>query len=118
MNGKPKKSLESSLSLRSTKVSGAKDFYILYGSLEKEAKLENSLSSWQQALSLFLDKRNRFALITSFIGVMGQQYGGVNILVSYTPTVLTNSGLSSLNAVVGSIGIEVVVLLLRFFPPS
>lgn len=105
IHGKPEESLQALLRLRSTPISGAKDFYILYQSLKFERKLETHLSAWQQFLSLFTDKRNRFALIVSFIGVMGQQYGGVNILVSYTTTILTKSGVSQLDSIAGSIGI-------------
>lgn len=103
--GEFKKSLQALLKLRSSELSGAKDFYILYQSLVFEAKLENTLSGWQQFLSLFSVKRNRFALIVSFIGILGQQYGGVNILVSYTTTILTSAGIDSVTAIAGSIGI-------------
>ncbi|GAV49361.1 hypothetical protein ZYGR_0N07680 [Zygosaccharomyces rouxii] len=105
IHDKPRESLLALLKLRSTPVSGAKDFYVLYESLKYERKLDTRLSAWQQFLSIFTDKRNRFALIVSFIGVLGQQYGGVNILVSYTATILTKSGVNPLDSIAGSIGI-------------
>lgn len=103
--GETKKSLQALLKLRSTELSGVKDFYILYESLKFEAELENPLTGWQQFTSLFSVPRNRFALIVSSIGILGQQYGGVNILVSYTTTILTNAGIDPVTAIAGSIGI-------------
>lgn len=105
IHNRPSESLLALLKLRSTPVSGAKDFYILYESLKHEHKLDTRLSAWKQFLSIFTDKRNRFALIVSFIGVLGQQYGGVNILVSYTATILTKSGVNPIDSIAGSIGI-------------
>lgn len=74
-------------------------------SLKFEAELNNNLSPWNQFVSLFSNKRNRFALIVSLIGILGQQYGGVNILVSYTTTILTKAGVDPVTAIAGSIGI-------------
>ncbi|SCU85737.1 LAFA_0D17458g1_1 [Lachancea sp. 'fantastica'] len=104
-HGKTRESLSSLLKLRPNKLSGARDFYILHQSLKFESELETRLSSWKQFLSLFTNKRNRFALIVSLIGILGQQYGGVNILVSYTTTILTKSGVDPVTAIAGSIGI-------------
>ncbi|CUS24590.1 LAQU0S17e02498g1_1 [Lachancea quebecensis] len=104
-HGKTRESLYSLMKLRSNELSGARDFYILHQSLKFESELENKLSSWQQFLSLFTNRRNRFALIVSLIGILGQQYGGVNILVSYTTTILTNAGVDPVTAIAGSIGI-------------
>lgn len=104
-HGKTRESLYSLMKLRPHELSGARDFYILHQSLKFESELENQLSSWQQFLSLFTNRRNRFALIVSLIGILGQQYGGVNILVSYTTTILTNAGVDSVTAIAGSIGI-------------
>lgn len=105
VHNRPKESLLALLKLRSTPVSGAKDFYVLYESLKYERKLGTHLSAWKQFHSIFTEKRNSFALIVSFIGVLGQQYGGVNILVSYTATILTKSGVNPLDSIAGSIGI-------------
>lgn len=104
-NGKTRESLESLVKLRSCTVSGAKDFYILYESLKFESELEVKLTKWEQFVSLFKVPRNRFALIVSSIGILGQQYGGVNILVSYTTTILTKAGVDPVTAIAGSIGI-------------
>lgn len=105
VHNRSKESLLALLKLRSTPVSGAKDFYVLYESLKYERKLGTHLSAWKQFHSIFTEKRNSFALIVSFIGVLGQQYGGVNILVSYTATILTKSGVNPLDSIAGSIGI-------------
>lgn len=105
IHDKPKESLLALLNLRSTAVSGTRDFYVLYESLKFEHKLNTDISAWKQLISIFTEKRNRFALIVSFIGVLGQQYGGVNVLVSYTATILTNSGVNKLDSIAGSIGI-------------
>lgn len=105
VHGKSKEALESLMKLRPDALSGARDFYILYESLKFEGDLKNQLSFWQQFKSLFSNIRNRFALIVSLIGILGQQYGGVNILVSYTTTILTNSGVDPVTAIAGSIGI-------------
>lgn len=104
-NKKTRQSFEALLKLRSSRVSGAKDFYILYESLKFENKLSQNLSLSRQFLDLFLVRRNRFAVWVSFLGIFGQQYGGVNILVSYTTTILTNAGIDSITAIAGSIGI-------------
>nr|XP_037137821.1 uncharacterized protein HG536_0A09630 [Torulaspora globosa]QLL31146.1 hypothetical protein HG536_0A09630 [Torulaspora globosa] len=105
VNGRTNESFESLMKLRSCPLSGAKDFFILYESLKFESELETKLTKWQQFTSLFTVPRNRFALIVSSIGILGQQYGGVNILVSYTTTILTNAGIDPVTAIGGSIGI-------------
>lgn len=105
VNGKTEGAFQSLIKLRSCALSGAKDFYILYESLKFESELETKLTKWQQFTSLFTVPRNRFALIVSSIGILGQQYGGVNILVSYTTTILTNAGIDPVTAIAGSIGI-------------
>ena len=104
-NGFYEASLKSLLRLRSTEVSGARDFYILYESLKAEHKLSARLTWGQEIVSLFSNIRNRFAVWVSFLGILGQQYGGVNILVSYTATILTNAGTDPITAIAGSIGI-------------
>lgn len=104
-NGFVRESLESLIRLRNTEVSGSRDFYILYESLKYEHKLAAKLSWHQEIKSLFSNIRNRFALWVSFLGILGQQYGGVNILVSYTATILTNAGIDPVTAIAGSIGI-------------
>lgn len=100
-----KESFESLLKLRSSRISGAKDFYVLYESLKFENELNQEISFSRQFIDLFRVRRNRFAVLVSFLGVFGQQYGGVNILVSYTTTILTNAGIDSVTAIAGSIGI-------------
>lgn len=104
-NGRTRESFDSLIKLRSCALSGAKDFYILYESLKFESELETKLTKWEQFTSLFTVPRNRFALIVSSIGILGQQYGGVNILVSYTTTILTSAGIDPVTAIAGSIGI-------------
>ncbi|QLG70963.1 hypothetical protein HG535_0A09120 [Zygotorulaspora mrakii] len=105
VNGKFKESYKSLIGLRSCELSGSRDFYILYESLQCESQLETRLTKWEQFISLFTEPRNRFALIVSSIGILGQQYGGVNILVSYTTAILTNAGIDPVTAIGGSIGI-------------
>ncbi|SCU83264.1 LANO_0B08746g1_1 [Lachancea nothofagi CBS 11611] len=105
VNGRARESLDALIKLRPNDLTGARDFYILHQSLKFEAELKNPLSSWQQFKSLFGNARNRFAIIVSFIGILGQQYGGVNILVSYTTTILTKAGVDPVTAIAGSIGI-------------
>jgi sugar porter (SP) family MFS transporter len=105
VNRSAKLALESLLKLRSSKIAGAKDFYVLFQSLKFENELNPSPSLKRQFLDLFKVRRNRFALWVSFLGVFGQQYGGVNILVSYTTTILTNAGIDPVTAIAGSIGI-------------
>lgn len=101
-----KQSLDSMIKLRKTKLSGYRDFYILNESLKYENEvLSTNYSLTEQFLQLFKTKRNRFAVFVSFLGIFGQQYGGVNILVSYTTTILTGAGIDSVTAIAGSIGI-------------
>ncbi|CDO94176.1 unnamed protein product [Kluyveromyces dobzhanskii CBS 2104] len=104
-NGFVLESLKSLIRLRNTEVSGARDFYILYESLNYEHELAAKLTWSEEIKSLFTNIRNRFALWVSFVGILGQQYGGVNILVSYTATILVNAGIDPVTAIAGSIGI-------------
>lgn len=104
-NGDIEQALKSLMRLRNTDVGGARDFYILYESLIYEKELAPKLSWSEEIVALFSRRRNRFALWVSFIGILGQQYGGVNILVSYTATILTSAGIDPVTAIAGSIGI-------------
>lgn len=104
-HNRTKESLESLLKLRPSELIGAKDFYILYQSLKFENELIQDNSFVKQFKEIFASARNRFAVWVSFLGIFGQQYGGVNILVSYTTTILTNAGIDSTTAIAGSIGI-------------
>ncbi|KAH3675508.1 hypothetical protein WICMUC_002699 [Wickerhamomyces mucosus] len=103
--GSVRESFEALLKLRTSDISGARDFYILYESLKFENELAEQRTFRQQFVELFTVTRNRFAVWVSFLGVFGQQYGGVNILVSYTTTILINAGIDSVTAISGSIGI-------------
>lgn len=69
-NGHTLQSLESLIQLRSTEISGAKDFYILYESLKFESELNVKLTIWEQFISLFTVLRNRFAVVVSLIGIL------------------------------------------------
>lgn len=59
-------------------------------------------------------KRNSFAAIFSFIGVLDQQYGDVDILASYTATVLIKLGINPLASIADSIGIGGVYFISTF----
>lgn len=104
IQSKPFEAFQSLLKLRTSNIASSRDFYVLYESLKKERELER-LSFFDQVKTIVIDKRNRFALLVSSAAMFGQQYGGVNILVSYTTTILTGAGIDRVTAIAGSIGI-------------
>lgn len=104
LQGRTFDSFLSLLKLRSSNISSAKDFYTLYESLKNENEMEQ-LSFIEKAKILIRNKRNRFALYVASAAVFGQQYGGVNILVSYTTVIMTGAGIDPVTAIAGSIGI-------------
>lgn len=104
LQGRTFDSFLSLLSLRSSNISSAKDFYTLYESLKNENELEQT-TFVEKVILLISHKRNRFALYVASAAVFGQQYGGVNILVSYTTVIMTGAGIDPVTAIAGSIGI-------------
>ncbi|ODV71185.1 hexose transporter HXT2 [Cyberlindnera jadinii NRRL Y-1542] len=100
--------------LRNGKLRGARDFYILYSSLKQSGKIEEIPTSDQIKL-FFTDGRVQYAFLVSAFNMAMQQYCGVNILVGYTATILTDSGIDSVTAIAGSIGIGGGCFLATFF---
>jgi sugar porter (SP) family MFS transporter len=100
--------------LRNGQLKGSRDFYILYNSLKQSGKIEK-IPLFDQIKLFFTERRVRFAFLVSAFNVTLQQYCGVNILVGYTTTILVNSGVDSVTAIAGSIGIGGGCFLATFF---
>ena len=100
--------------LRNGKLKGARDFYVLYLSLKQSGKI-HKIPIFQQIKLFFTERRVRFAFLVSAFNMIMQQYCGVNVLVGYTTTILVNSGIDSVTAIAGSIGIGGGCFLATFF---
>ncbi|GMM37828.1 hypothetical protein DASC09_051530 [Saccharomycopsis crataegensis] len=109
-----KKALEALLSLRGNELSAARDFIILYTSLNHANEIDR-IPIFKQIRFFFVDRRIRFAFLGASFLIVMQQYCGVNILVGYTTTILVGAGVSDTNAIAGSIGIGGGCFLSTFF---
>ncbi|AOA60605.1 Putative hexose transporter [Komagataella phaffii CBS 7435] len=102
--GRHHEALDVLFKLRTHKLAGARDFYIIYESLRKVGEIEK-IPVLEQVKLMIFDTRVRFGAVVSLFNMFMQQYCGVNVLVGYTPTILVNAGISPKTAIAGSIGI-------------
>lgn len=70
VHNRPKESLLTVLKLRSTSVTGTKDFYVLYESVKYERTLDTHLSTWKH-FTLPLQKKKKEIVLLLFSHLLG-----------------------------------------------
>ncbi|GAA6019822.1 hypothetical protein JCM11491_000284 [Sporobolomyces phaffii] len=101
--GKHRKAYESLLRLRRSPLQAAIDLYSISKSLGVQAEVRAQQPRGMVA-SLFMDPRNRRAMLASTILMFGQQFCGVNAIAYYSSNIFRNTGASITKSLLGSFG--------------
>ncbi|GAA5881040.1 hypothetical protein JCM16303_004647 [Sporobolomyces ruberrimus] len=101
--GDHRKAYESLLRLRRSPIQAAIDLYSIAKSLEVQAEIR-AQQPRSMVASLFMDPRNRRAMLASTILMFGQQFCGVNAIAYYSSNIFRNTGASITKSLLGSFG--------------
>eukprot|EP00871_Galdieria_phlegrea_P005174 jgi/Galph1/5658/GphlegSOOS_G4207.1 len=95
--------LESLKRLRNLEVQAARDFFLIEESVEEERKVGRV-----NPLELFTVPRNRRASVAAWVVMYMQQFCGVNVIMYYSSVIFTDTGVSTKNAILASLGAGVL----------
>ncbi|GAA5853689.1 hypothetical protein JCM3766R1_000591 [Sporobolomyces carnicolor] len=101
--GEHKKAYESLLRLRRSPLQAAIDLYSISKALEVQEEIR-AQQPRSMVASLFMDPRNRRAMLASTILMFGQQFCGVNAIAYYSSKIFSNTGASTIKSLLGSFG--------------
>ncbi|KAE8227425.1 hypothetical protein CF319_g119 [Tilletia indica] len=99
--GRYAEAYQSLLRLRNSPVQAARDLYFAYALLVEEEKI---VRGRVLILELFTIPRNARATYAALWNMFGQQFCGVNVIAYYSSSVLSEAGLSDIQALLGSFG--------------
>ncbi|KAL9622300.1 MAG: hypothetical protein Q9160_003311 [Pyrenula sp. 1 TL-2023] len=99
-----RKAYEAFRILRPSEVQAARDTYYTYIGVELERKVNRGKNMFTQFFELFSVPRNRRATLASWIVMFMQQFCGVNVIAYYSTTIFTDSGYSTSQALLASMG--------------
>ncbi|RAK98491.1 sugar porter family MFS transporter [Aspergillus ibericus CBS 121593] len=90
--------------LRPTSLQAARDLYYAYIQVQLERKVNTGKNFFSMFLELFTIPRNRRATLATWIVMFLQQFCGVNVIAYYSTTIFENSGYSTQQALLASMG--------------
>lgn len=90
--------------LRPTELQAARDLYYAYIGVQMERKINKGKNFFTMFLELFTVPRNRRATLASWIVMFMQQFCGVNVIAYYSTTIFEDSGYSTSQALLASMG--------------
>ncbi|KAL4963467.1 sugar porter family MFS transporter [Aspergillus stella-maris] len=90
--------------LRNTDLQAARDLYYAYVGVELERKVNKGKNFFTMFFELFTVPRNRRATLASWIVMFLQQFCGVNLIAYYSSSIFQNSGYSTQEALLASMG--------------
>ncbi|GJQ15552.1 hypothetical protein GpartN1_g7343.t1 [Galdieria partita] len=100
---KYRQAFESLKRLRNLEVQAARDFFLIEESVEEERK-----AGMVNPLELFTVPRNRRAALAAWIVMYMQQFCGVNVIMYYSSVIFTQTGVSTRDAILASLGAGVL----------
>ncbi|KAK0533014.1 hypothetical protein OC834_002392 [Tilletia horrida] len=103
---------KSLLRLRNSPVQASRDLYFAHVLLVEEEKIARGRFL---ALELFTVPRNARATAAALWNMFGQQFCGVNVIAYYSSSVLSEAGLSDIQALLGSFGFGALNFLFASF---
>ncbi|KAJ5735103.1 uncharacterized protein N7483_000228 [Penicillium malachiteum] len=103
-HGKIHKAYENFKILRSTELQAARDLYYAYVGVELEREVNKGKNFFTMFFELFTVPRNRRATLATWIVMFMQQFCGVNVIAYYSTTIFVDSGYSTSNALLASMG--------------
>ncbi|PYI04639.1 MFS sugar transporter [Aspergillus sclerotiicarbonarius CBS 121057] len=98
------KAFQSFRTLRPSDLQAARDLYYAYIQVELERKVNTGKNFFSMFLELFTIPRNRRATLASWIVMFLQQFCGVNVIAYYSTTIFEDSGYSTQQALLASMG--------------
>ncbi|PWY88187.1 hypothetical protein BO70DRAFT_177295 [Aspergillus heteromorphus CBS 117.55] len=90
--------------LRPSDLQAARDLYYAYIQVELERKINTGKNFFSMFLELFTIPRNRRATLATWIVMFLQQFCGVNVIAYYSTTIFEDSGYSTQQALLASMG--------------
>ncbi|KAJ5724149.1 hypothetical protein N7488_002184 [Penicillium malachiteum] len=90
--------------LRPTDLQAARDLYYAYVGVELEREVNKGKNFFTMFFELFTVPRNRRATLATWIVMFMQQFCGVNVIAYYSTTIFEDSGYSTSNALLASMG--------------
>ncbi|KAK0548055.1 hypothetical protein OC846_004629 [Tilletia horrida] len=99
--GRYAEAYQSLLRLRNSPIQASRDLYFAHVLLVEEAKIARGRFL---PLELFTVPRNARATAAALWNMFGQQFCGVNVIAYYSSSVLSEAGLSDIQALLGSFG--------------
>ncbi|PWY75250.1 hypothetical protein BO94DRAFT_474374 [Aspergillus sclerotioniger CBS 115572] len=103
-HNKINKAFKSFRTLRPSDLQAARDLYYAYIQVELERKVNTGKNFFTMFLELFTIPRNRRATLASWIVMFLQQFCGVNVIAYYSTTIFQESGYSTQQALLASMG--------------
>ncbi|KAL3422883.1 hypothetical protein PVAG01_04630 [Phlyctema vagabunda] len=100
--------------LRNTPLQAARDLYFVHAQLVVEDSIIGKSNYLQRFTELFTIPRVRRATLASFVVMIAQQMCGINIIAFYSSTIFVQSGASTSEALVASMGFGLVNFLFAF----
>ncbi|OOG00304.1 hypothetical protein ASPCADRAFT_502650 [Aspergillus carbonarius ITEM 5010] len=98
------KAFTSFRTLRPSDLQAARDLYYAYIQVELERKVNTGKNFFTMFVELFTIPRNRRATLASWIVMFLQQFCGVNVIAYYSTTIFEDSGYSTQQALLASMG--------------
>ncbi|PYH88618.1 hypothetical protein BO71DRAFT_488613 [Aspergillus ellipticus CBS 707.79] len=98
------KAFEAFRTLRPSDLQAARDLYYAYIQVEIERKVNTGKNFFTMFLELFTIPRNRRATLATWIVMFLQQFCGVNVIAYYSTTIFEDSGYSTQQALLASMG--------------
>lgn len=90
--------------LRPSDLQAARDLYYAYVGVQLEREINKGKNFFTMFLELFTIPRNARATLASWIVMFMQQFCGVNVIAYYSTTIFTQSGYSTQEALLVSMG--------------
>lgn len=102
LKGRYHKAFDNLKTLRGSRIQAARDLYYIHVLLQEEEKM--TLHRRNPAIELFSVRRNRNAVIGSFIVMFAQQFCGINIISYYSTNIFSRAGATPTHALLASWG--------------
>ncbi|CAK9437766.1 uncharacterized protein LODBEIA_P21440 [Lodderomyces beijingensis] len=104
--GRHRDAFESLSQLRRERIAAARDCFYQYVLLQEEGSYE--IPTWKRIIQMFTIRRNRNAVIGSWIVMFMQQFCGINVIAYYSSTIFKQAGFSEVSALLASWGFGMV----------
>ena len=104
--GRHREAFESLEQMRYERIAAARDCFYQYVLLQEEEGYD--VPTWKRVIEMFTIRRNRNAVIGSWIVMFMQQFCGINVIAYYSSSIFLNAGFSEISALLSSWGFGMI----------